>query len=131
MEAQILTPDGVVFNDEVIGFQVPGEEGNFEIKKNHASLISNLEIGRIRAKLSEIEIQNFAVSGGFIEVVNNKIYLLAEAAERVDDIDQERAENAKERAEKRLKDRQTDTDHERARKAWVRAENRLKIAASG
>jgi len=129
METQILTPDGIVFQDEVIGLQVPGEQGSFEIKKNHANLISNLDIGRIRAQLNEMETQYFAVSGGFVEVVDNKIYLLAEAAERNDEIDQQRAENAKERAEEHLKDKEM--DHERARKAWLRAENRLKIAAHG
>lgn len=129
MEAQILTPDGVIFKEEVIGLQVPGEQGSFEVKKNHASLISNLDIGQVRARLNEIESQYFAVSGGFVEVVDNKIYLLAEAAERYDEIDPERAKNAKERAEERLKDRTS--DQERARKAWFRAENRLKVSASG
>jgi len=129
METQILTPDGIVFQDEVIGLQVPGEQGSFEIKKNHANLISNLDIGRIRAQLNEMETRYFAVSGGFVEVVDNKIYLLAEAAERDDEIDQQRAEDAKQRAEEHLKDKEM--DHERARKAWLRAENRLKIAAHG
>ena len=129
METQILTPDGIVFQDEVIGLQVPGEQGSFEIKKNHANLISNLDIGRIRAQLNEMETRYFAVSGGFVEVVDNKIYLLAEAAERDDEIDQQRAEDAKQRAEEHLKDKEM--DHERARKAWLRADNRLKIAAHG
>lgn len=129
MKAQILTPDGKVFENEVTGMQVPGELGSFEIKKNHAALVSNLDVGRVRAQISETDAKYFAISNGFVEVVDNNIYLLAEAAEPAEKIDVERAQNAKQRAEERLYDQ--NMDQERARHAWFRAENRVKIASSG
>ena len=129
MEAQILTPDGSVFDDEVIGFQAPGSKGSFEIKLNHANLTSTLDVGRVRARHVNEQEEFFAVSGGFLEVIDNKISVIAEAAEKAQEIDVDRARQAKERAEDRFGEK--DMDQDRAYKAWLRAENRLKIAASG
>lgn len=128
-KAQILTPEGSLFDDEVTGVRVPGEEGSFEVKTLHANIISSLQVGDILVRKATGEEQHFAVTGGFIEVVDNKLTLLAEAAEPVDEIDVERAKQAKERAKERLESEDSDIDKERARKALERAENRIKLSA--
>ncbi len=127
--AQILTPEGSLFDDEVTGVRVPGEMGSFEIKTLHANIISTLEVGKILVRKATGEEQLFAVSGGFVEVIDNKLTLLAEAAEPVEEIDVERAKAAKERARKRLESEDPEIDKERARKALDRAENRIKLSA--
>ncbi|MDZ7680824.1 MAG: F0F1 ATP synthase subunit epsilon [Fodinibius sp.] len=128
-QAQILTPEGSLFDDEVTGVQVPGEMGSFEVKTLHANIISSLEVGDILVRKATGEEQQFAVTGGFVEVVDNKLTLLAEAAEPVEEIDVERAKDAKQRAEERLDADDADIDKERAQKALKRAKNRIKLAA--
>lgn len=127
-KAQILTPEGSVFDDEVTGVRVPGEMGSFEVRALHANIISSLEVGEILVRTDIGETQRFSVTGGFVEVVDNTLTLLAEAAEPVEEIDVERAKAARERAIKRLKADDPDIDKERARKALKRAENRIKLS---
>lgn len=127
-EAQILTPEGTLFDDQVTGVQVPGTLGSFEIKTLHASIISTLEIGKIVVRKADGDEMIFSVSGGFVEVHDNKLTLLAEAAEPIDKIDVERAKQAKERAQERLNLDDETIDRERARQALERAENRIKMA---
>ncbi|PAU92878.1 ATP synthase F1 subunit epsilon [Aliifodinibius salipaludis] len=126
--AQILTPEGSIFDGEVTGVQVPGEMGSFEVKALHANIISSLEIGEILVRKATGGEQHFAVTGGFVEVVDNKLTLLAEAAEPVEEIDVERAKQAKERAVERLESDDKEIDKDRARKALKRAENRIKLS---
>ncbi|MDX1638537.1 MAG: F0F1 ATP synthase subunit epsilon [Balneolaceae bacterium] len=128
-EAQILTPQGTIFDDQVTGVQMPGALGSFEVKTLHASIISTLEIGEILVRKADGEEQHFAVSGGFVEVHDNVLTLLAEAAEPVEEIDVERAEAAKKRAIERLESGDEDIDKKRAEQALQRAENRIKLAA--
>ena len=128
--AQILTPEGSVFDDEVVGVRVPGEMGSFEVKTLHANIISSLEIGKILVRKAAGGEQHFAVTGGFVEVVDNKLTLLAEAAEPIGEIDIERAKQAKKRAEERLSSDDKSIDEERAKKALRRAENRIKLSAN-
>lgn len=130
-EAQILTPEGSIFSGDVKGVKMPGTEGSFEVKTLHADIISTLEIGEVLVRKADGSEQLFAVSGGFVEVHANKLALLAEAAEAVEEIDLERARAAKERAEKRLHaDNDEDIDKERAQKALQRAENRINLATN-
>lgn len=124
-QAQILTPDGKLFEGEVYGVQVPGVEGSFEMRVDHAPVISILDIGRVRVLTSDAEPQYYAVSGGFVEMNNNRLTLLAEAAERVEDIDVERAEKARERALEELMKRKQ--DKKEIELALRRSENRLKL----
>lgn len=128
-KAQILTPTGSLFDDEVTGVRMPGEMGSFEVKTLHANIISSLEIGEILVRKATGEEQQFAVTGGFVEVVDNKLTLLAEAAEPVGEIDVERAKEAKKRAEERLESEDPEIDKERAKKALERAENRIKLSS--
>lgn len=128
-KAQILTPEGSLFDDEVTGVRVPGEMGSFEVKTLHANIISSLEVGDILVRKATGEELHFAVTGGFVEVMDNKLTLLAEAAEPVNEIDVERAKQAKERAQERLQSEDSEIDKQRARKALERAENRIKLSA--
>ena len=130
LEAQILTPEGALFDGEVNGVRLPGAEGSFEVKPVHAPIISTLQPGLIVVRKTDGEELKFAVSGGLAEVHNNMLNLLAESAEPVGQIDVERARKAKERAEKRLKESPHDDsiDRERAEKAKARAENRIKLS---
>lgn len=127
-QAQILTPEGSLFDGDVTGVKVPGTLGSFEVKTLHADIISSLEIGEILVRKTDKSDVYFAVSGGFVEVHDSKLTLLAEAAEQVEDIDVERAKEAKKRAQERLNADDKSIDKERARKALARAENRIKLS---
>ena len=123
----VVAPDGQVFNKEVEFVVVPGVTGEIGILPNHAPLVAGLGIGVIRYKDEGVD-KKIAISGGFMEVANNKVTVLAKTAEKAEDIDVERAKAAKERAEKRLQERKPETDVVRAQNALQRALVRLKAA---
>jgi F-type H+-transporting ATPase subunit epsilon len=125
LNLEIITPSKVVFNGEVKSVTIPGTDGNFQVLKNHAPLISTFEIGLVKAELPDNSINYFATAGGTAEVLNNKVLVLADSLERIEDIDVERARLARERAEKLIAQPTDTTDVERARKALARAANRL------
>lgn len=128
IKTQILTPDGQVYDGNTTGVQVPGTMGSFEIKKDHASIVSSMDIGALRIYGENGKSIFFAISGGFVEADNNNVVIMAEAAESYDSIDVARAEAAKERAEERLEKRSPEIDVQRAELALKRAINRLKLA---
>lgn len=78
MLLELLTPDKKVFSGEVISVQVPGTQGSFEVLKNHAPIISTLETGNVKVK-SKDGISIFRISSGVIEVLKNKVVILAES----------------------------------------------------
>lgn len=122
---EIITPEKSVFSDNVDSITIPGTLGGFQVLKNHAPLMSTFEIGVITVKSGDDEIY-FVTGGGSIEVLNNKVLILADSTERVEDIDVERAELAKRRAEERLsKKKEEKIDEVRAKTALDRAINRL------
>ncbi|HTR82754.1 MAG TPA: F0F1 ATP synthase subunit epsilon [Bacteroidota bacterium] len=125
----IVTPSKVVYSGEVLSFSAPGTEGGFQVLVNHAPLLSSLTVGQVKITDAAGKEFHYATSGGFVEVKNNKVILLAETAERSDEIDIKRAEEAKRRAHERLQ-KEEQIDEERARAALIRAINRLKIAGS-
>lgn len=123
---EIITPHKIGYKGEVNSITVPGTKGNFQILYNHAPIISSLEIGEIIIEADGNEKEYFATSGGTIEVVDNKVIVLAETFERTRDIDVKRAEEAKRRAEEKLKHkREEKIDEIRAELALKRAINRL------
>lgn len=126
-KAQILTPEGSLFDDEVTGVKMPGTMGSFEVKTLHANIISTLEIGEVVVRKATGEELHYAITGGLVEVVDNTLNLLAEAAEPIEEIDIERAKEAKKRAKDRLDADDKAIDKERAKKALNRAENRIKL----
>lgn len=126
---EIVTPSKSAFKGEINSITVPGTKGSFQVLVNHAPIVSSLEVGHIKVELKDKTIQNFATGGGTIEVNNNKILLLADSIEKVEDIDIDRALSAKQRAEERLARRNIDKDIDvqRAEAALARALNRLKL----
>jgi len=127
---EIITPTKVVFNDFVVSFTAPGTLGSFQVLYNHAPLLSSIGIGEVKLVDQKGQTSRYATSGGFVEVRENRAMILAETAERSDEIDVARAEAARDRALKRLQERKSDTDLLRARAALARALNRLRIAGS-
>jgi F-type H+-transporting ATPase subunit epsilon len=125
---EIVTPSKLAFNAEVVSVTVPGTLGEFQVLYNHAPIVSNLEVGKIKIQTKDGETLHFAISGGVIEVLANKAVLLATSLERSDEIDKERAEQAIERARQRLEKREQ-IDVARAEAALTRGLNRLKVAA--
>lgn len=123
---EVVTPERIVFNEEVDFISVPGAEGRIGILPEHAPLITGLKIGQLTIKEGKEEII-LAISGGFAETKDSKVVILAETAERPEEIDADRATLAKERAEGRLASRSPETDVLRAELALKRAMNRLKV----
>jgi F-type H+-transporting ATPase subunit epsilon len=126
---EIVTPNKVVFSGDVTSFSAPGVIGGFQVLRNHAPLLSNIAVGEVKLTDAGGIDFRFATSGGFVEVHENKLVMLAETAERSDEIDVTRAEAARERAQRRLAEKKAETNIERARLALHRALNRLKVAA--
>jgi len=125
LNLEIFTPDKPIFNEEVESVTIPGTMGGFQILKNHAPLISTFDVGVVIVN-SGSETAYFSTSGGTVEVNDNKILILADSIESVDQIDVDRAEKAKERAEEILKrKKEEDVDELRATTALKRALNRI------
>ena len=127
LQLEIVTPKRVVFKGEVTSLTAPGVVGGFQVLFNHAPLLSSLKIGEVKIKEANDAEFHYAISGGFVEVRENHVLLLAETAERTDEIDAERAKASRDRAQKRMSENKQDIDFERARLALYRALNRLKI----
>lgn len=125
---EIITPSKCAYSGEVESLTVPGSKGSFQVLFNHAPLLSTFEIGKIRIVDKQNKEIEFATSGGTVEVLANKILVLAESAETKDEIDIKRAKEAFERAKARLTSRTKETDIPRAEGALARASNRLKVA---
>jgi len=125
---EIVTPDRVVYSEQVNSVTVRGVEGELGILPGHIPFVTPLQIAPVYVKIGN-ERTPFAVQGGFVEVRKDKVVILAESAERASEIDRERAEAAKERAQARLnaKGRQDEIDHRRAELALQRAMNRIKV----
>jgi F-type H+-transporting ATPase subunit epsilon len=126
---ELVTPTKLVASettvDEVV---VPGSEGYFGVLPGHAPLLATLGIGELTYRIGREE-HHVAVAGGFAEVRNDKVIILADTAEKPDEIDRARAERAKERAEQRLSGRlPEEIDYVRAMAALARALTRLQVA---
>ncbi len=127
LNLEIITPDKPIFNEVIESVTIPGTMGNFQILKNHAPLISTFDVGVVNVKSGD-KLNYFSTSGGTVEVNNNKVLVLADSIEPIEQIDLDRAEKAKERAEERLKrKREKDVDEVRAAVALKRAINRISV----
>jgi len=123
---EIVTPDRALLSEEVVSIIAPGVEGYLGVLANHAPLVTELNVGILRIRYPDDTEENVAVSGGFMEVANNRVLVLADAAERPQDIDIQRAREALIRARQMLHD--PTVDHDRARMALERAITRLRVA---
>jgi F-type H+-transporting ATPase subunit epsilon len=79
MHLEIITPDKKVFSGEVESINLPGAEGSFGILNNHAPIIATLKKGTVKVTDSKKTVENFEINGGVVEVLNNKVIVLAEA----------------------------------------------------
>ncbi len=126
LKLEIVTAEQSVYADEVDIVIAPGVVGQLAILPHHAALMTMLEPGELCVRKGNEE-TFIAVSGGYLEVLDNKVIVLADTAERVEEIDAARAEAAKGRAEERLKASVTDADHALAEAALRRSLARLKV----
>jgi F-type H+-transporting ATPase subunit epsilon len=108
---EIVTPERVVLKEEIIQVTVPTRQGEITVLANHIPLVANLLPGVIEIKKINGDMDIISVSGGFIEVLKDKVVILADTAERAEEIDVDRAEEARQRAEN-LKKNATRYDRE-------------------
>jgi F-type H+-transporting ATPase subunit epsilon len=122
---EIVTPQGLVFSEEVDEVTASGSEGEFGVLPGHVSFVTTLKIGMLTCKKGN-EIKIFFVNWGYAEVGAEKVMILADSAERSEEIDVERAKAAMKRAEERLK-KAEEVDFVRAESALERAVTRVQI----
>ncbi|MFH0735018.1 MAG: F0F1 ATP synthase subunit epsilon [bacterium] len=128
MTLEVVTPSKLVFNGKITSITVPGTLGSFQVLFNHAPIISTLEIGIVQIVDTENKIMKYSTSGGTIEVLNNKIIVLAESFEKPEEINLDRAKQALERAKNRLAiGNKEKIDSVRAEASLQRAMNRIKF----
>ncbi|SHM61895.1 F0F1 ATP synthase subunit epsilon [Gracilibacillus kekensis] len=125
LTVSVVTPDGPVLENSFEMVSCKAESGELGILPGHIPLVAPLSISSVRLKGENP--QRIAVSGGFLEVRPDKVTILAQSAERPDDIDVKRARAAKERAERRLQAKQDEIDFRRAELALKRALNRIEV----
>jgi F-type H+-transporting ATPase subunit epsilon len=128
LQLNIVSPDRLVVRDSVSAVTMPGKNGYLGVLPGHAPLLTELAPGEV-AYTREGAKHYLCVNWGFAEVLPNRVILLVQSAERAEEIDVDRAQRAKQRAEERLKRfLDPEIDMERARKALVRAMARLEVA---
>ena len=125
---EIVTPDRALVTAQVDEVQVPGSDGYFGLLPGHAPLLASLSVGELWYRIGQDK-HYLAVAFGFVEVLPDKVTVLARIAEPENDIDIARAEAAMARAEKRIGEPRTDIDFERARVAMMKSLIRLQVAS--
>jgi F-type H+-transporting ATPase subunit epsilon len=125
---EIVTPEKVVFQGDALSLSAPGVMGGFQVLYNHAPMLAEIGVGKIKLTEAGGREDFFATSGGFVEVLNNHVTVIAETVERSEEIDLNRAEVARERAKKKLAGKITDIESSDARSALLRAVNRIGTA---
>jgi F-type H+-transporting ATPase subunit epsilon len=128
LHLHIVTPDRELIREDVDQVQMPGKNGELGILPGHAPLITELMVGEISYRQGG-NTQILAVAWGFAEVLPDKVTILASAAERAEDIDVARAQEAKAKAEQLLREAPADLDYDATLAALRRAELRLDVAA--
>jgi F-type H+-transporting ATPase subunit epsilon len=125
-KVSVVTPDGPILEDNVEMVSAKAQSGELGILPGHISMVAPLKIGAVRLKKGT-STELVAVSGGFLEVRSDQVTILAQSAERAENIDVARAKAAKDRAERRLETKKDDMDFRRAELALKRAMNRLNV----
>jgi F-type H+-transporting ATPase subunit epsilon len=127
LRLEIVTAERQIFAEDVDMVVAPGSEGELGILPHHAPLLTTLKPGELRIKKSGEEIL-LAITGGFMEVLPDRVTILADAAERAEEIDLARAEAARQRAQERVAGHAVEIDRTRAMAAMARATARLRVA---
>jgi len=125
---EIVTPDKSLVRDEVDEVQVPAAEGYMGILPGHTPLLALLKVGELWYRKGSEKFY-LSIAFGFVEVLPDRVTILAQLAERPEDIDRERAERARRRAEERMAKPTPEIDFERARIALMKSMVRLQVAS--
>src|SRR5687768_10649219 len=128
LRLEIVTPDRALVTEQVDEVQLPGAEGYFGVLPGHTPLLATLQVGELWYRIGQQK-HYLAVAFGFAEVLPDRVTVLAQLAERPEDIDVPRAEAARKRAEERIAKPQDGIDFERARVAMMKSLIRLQVAA--
>ena len=128
LDLQIVTPDRLVVRERVDEVQIPGSEGYFGVLPGHTPLLASLGVGDMWYRKGA-EKTYVAIAYGFAEVLPDGVTILAQLAERGDEIDVERADAALKRAEERLAGPRSEIDYERARIALAKSLSRLQVSS--
>jgi F-type H+-transporting ATPase subunit epsilon len=127
LKLEIVSPERMVYDDEVDMVIVPGRNGQLGILPHHTPLISSLGVGELRIKKAGSE-ESMLISGGFVEVRPDKVIVMADLAEHSDEIDEAKAVEARKRAESELEHSKDPIDIARVRAALQTALMRERIA---
>jgi F-type H+-transporting ATPase subunit epsilon len=128
LELRIVTPDKLIVREQVDEVEVPGADGYFGVLPGHTPLLAALTVGELWYRKGA-EKTYVSIAFGFAEVLPESVTILAQLAERADEIDVARAEQARKRAEERLAAPASDVDYERARIALMKAMSRLQVSS--
>ena len=126
MRLEIVTAERILFEGEVDVVVVPGADGEIGVLPKHAALMTVLQPGELRYRTGDSE-EQFVVTGGFVDVRGDRVSVLADAAEHIDEIDMARVEEAIARAQERIAEQRGDVDLERALSSLRRARVRLNV----
>ena len=128
LSLEVVTPDRAIIKEQVDEVVLPGSEGSFGVLPGHAPLLATLQVGEMWYRKGQ-ETHYLAIAFGFVEVQPDKVTVLAQVAEKAEEIDLTRAEAAKVRAEQRIATPQASMDFERARIAMMKSLVRLQVAS--
>ena len=128
LSLEVVTPDRAIIREQVDEVVLPGSEGSFGVLPGHAPLLATLQVGEMWYRKGQ-ETHYLAIAFGFVEVLPDKVTVLAHIAEKAEEIDLTRAEAAKVRAEQRIATPQASMDFERARIAMMKSLVRLQVAS--
>ena len=127
IDLQIVTPDRMLVQEQVDEVEIPGVDGYFGVLPGHTPLLAALSVGELWYRKGQ-DRTYLAIAYGFAEVLPDRVTILAQLAERAEDIDAGRAESARTRAAQRL-DQKSDVDYERARSALAKSMTRLQVSS--
>jgi F-type H+-transporting ATPase subunit epsilon len=128
IDLQIVTPDKLLVRAQVDEVEIPGSEGYFGVLPGHTPMLASLAVGELWYRTGQ-EKTYLAIAFGFAEVLPDRVTILAQLAEKADDIDVARAQEAKRRAEERLAQPRPEMDYERARVALMKSLARLQVSS--
>jgi F-type H+-transporting ATPase subunit epsilon len=127
IELQVVTPERMLVHEQVDEVEVPGSDGYFGVLPGHTPLLAALSVGELWYRKGQ-EKTYLSIVHGFAEILPDRVTILAQLAERAEDIDIERAEAARKRASERLEQR-AEVDYERARLALTKSMTRLQVSS--
>ena len=127
IELQIVTPQRLLVSESVDEVQIPGAQGYFGVLPGHTPMLASLSVGELWYRKGQEKVF-ISIVTGFAEVLPDRVTILAQVAEKAEEIDVARAEAAKVRAEQRLAEPKSDVDYERARVALMKAITRLQVS---